>query len=55
MEKRNEKKYRIEKVLHEILRDLPEARKISDAFENGTITDAEALGIIARIIERVRG
>lgn len=50
-EKRMERanKYRIEKVLHEIIRDLPEANTVSREYDRGMITLEYALMDIARI------
>ena len=42
------KKYEIEKVLHEIIRDLPEAATTAKAYKRGVITFDEALYDIAR-------
>ena len=42
------RKYEIEKVLHEIIRDLPEAATTAKAYERGVITFDEALCDIAR-------
>ena len=41
------KKYEIEKVLHEIIRDLPEAATTAKAYKRGVITFDEALLSIA--------
>jgi len=42
-------KFDIEKVLHEIIRDLPAAEKASRLFDNGYITFDDALRTIADI------
>lgn len=51
------KKYQIEKVLHEVIRDMPEARKIESMLERGIITPLSALKEIVQVwdseIERV--
>ena len=47
MIQKNENKYRIEKVLHELIRDLPEVRKVSDRFDHGMLTAEDALEEIA--------
>lgn len=41
------KNYEIEKVLHEIIRDLPDARKAADGFKRGLYTFDDALRAIA--------
>ena len=33
-----QKKYKVEKILHELIRDLPEAAKANDRFEKGFLT-----------------
>ena len=38
---------RLEKVLHEIIRDIPEAEEVTRLFDNGMITFDEALNSIA--------
>lgn len=47
-----QKKFRLEKVLHELIRDLPEVEKINAAFDGGMITNAEAFVAIAEAITR---
>lgn len=47
-------KYRIEKTLHEIIRDLPEAQKISTGYDRGLLTLDSALAEIAAIIRAER-
>lgn len=47
-------KYRIEKVLHEIIRDLPEVQKISTGYDRGILTLDSALAEIAAIIRAER-
>lgn len=49
---RNENKYQIEKVLHEIIRDMPEARRTADNFKHGYITFEEALEEIAYVVRK---
>lgn len=51
---RNENKYQIEKVLHEIIRDMPEARRAADQFKHGYITFDDALNEIAHIYRKER-
>lgn len=46
------KKYRIEKVLHEVIRDLPSASKANRAYELGFLTLDEALKEIADAIRQ---
>ena len=48
------KKYQIEKILHEIIRDLPEAGKMSRSYDIGLIRPDECLEEIARIIREER-
>lgn len=43
-------KYRMEKMLHEIIRDLPEAAKVDRCLDRGYITIEDALTIVSRII-----
>lgn len=50
MTENNAKKYRIESVLHEYIRDLPEVKKIVHAWNIGLLTFDEALKEIARAI-----
>ena len=45
-------KFRIEKILHEVIRDLPEAATINSRLDRGYITTAEALEELARIIRK---
>ena len=40
-------KFRLEKVLHEVIRDLPKAKRIEDCFDMGVLTFEEALIMIA--------
>lgn len=49
-------KFKTEKALHEIIRDLPTARQASDAYDRGMITIEDALSQIALAIrlERIR-
>lgn len=54
MTDRNLNKYRIEKVLHEWIRDLPEVRNTVKAYERGTLTFSDALREIAEIVDRER-
>lgn len=54
MIKREPNKFRIEKVLHKYIRDLPEARKISNSFERGLLSIDSALTEIAEIIREER-
>lgn len=41
------RKFEIEKVLHELIRDLPEAQKAEMYFNRGLITVDETLRLIA--------
>lgn len=52
---RNENKYRIEKVLHEWIRDLPEVRKVARNYEQGLLRPEDALEEIAYQIKQLRG
>lgn len=52
MTDRNLNKYRIEKVLHEYTRDLPEVRNAVRNYENGFLTFWDALREIADIVEK---
>lgn len=45
-------KTRIESVLHEYLRDLPEAKLIADLYEKGVITFEDAMTEIIRVIRK---
>lgn len=45
-------KTRIESVLHEYLRDLPEAKMIADLYERGVITFEDAMTEIIQIIRK---
>ena len=54
MTDRKMNKYRIEKVLHELIRDLPEVRKISCNYENGFLTLEDALEEIAEAVRKER-
>lgn len=45
-------KTRIEKVLHEYLRDLPEAKLVADLYERGVITFDDAMTEIIRVIRK---
>lgn len=47
-------KYRIEKILHEAIRDLPDASKANRAYERGYITLEDALKEIASTIKQER-
>ena len=47
-------KTRIESVLHEYLRDLPEAKLIADLYERGLLTFEDAMDEIIRIIRMER-
>lgn len=47
-------KYSIEKTLHEIIRDLPEAQKISTGYERGLLAIDSALAEIAAVIRAER-
>ena len=51
----NEKKFKLEKVLHEIIRDLPEVKKINERYEKGFYTLDNALEEIAYILKQLRG
>lgn len=43
-------KFELEKVLHEIIRDLPEAAKVNESFRRGFSTNMNAFQRIADII-----
>ena len=43
----NPKKYQIEKILHELIRDLPKCQKAARGFDRGLYTFDDALKIIA--------
>ena len=43
-------KFELEKVLHEIMRDVPEAAAIDRKFKNGFLTNDDAFQTIAEII-----
>lgn len=45
-------KNRLESVLHEYLRDLPEAKLIADLYEKGVITFEDAMTEIIRVIRK---
>lgn len=45
-------KTRIEKVLHEYLRDLPEAKLVADIYEREVITFEDAMTEIIRVIRK---
>ena len=47
----NQNKYRLEKVLHELIRDLPTLRVLNNIFEKGYITADEAFRQAAEIIQ----
>ena len=55
MTDRNLNKYRIEKVLHEYIRDLPEVRKMASRYEMGLYTFEDVLEEIAYVIRKERG
>ena len=48
---RNENKYQIEKVLHELIRDNPDIRKMAEAYNRGLLDTDEALGHISCLIK----
>lgn len=50
-QRKKEKKYLIEKMLHKVIEDLPETIEINDALVYGTITIQEALRLFADKIE----
>lgn len=52
---KNEKKFKIEKVLHEYIRDLPEVRRMADKYKYGYLTFEDALEEIAYVIRQERG
>ena len=54
MMEKNQNKYKIEKVLHELIRDLPEVRRMSEKFEYGYLTIEAALEEIAYIVRHER-
>ena len=47
-------KYRLEKVLHELIRDLPEVATINTKFEKGFICIDECFYLIDRAINKER-
>ena len=49
-----QKKYLIEKIVHELIRDIPEARRISQQYENGLVSTEVCLRELAAILEAVR-
>ena len=49
-----ETKFVVEKRIHEIIRDLPDARHINTALERGLITLDDTLVSIASIIKQDR-
>lgn len=44
-----QKKYRIEKILHELIRDVPEIEKANKQFEKGFLTLDDFFGEVVRI------
>lgn len=54
MMQKNENKYKIEKVLHELIRDLPEVRRMSEKFQYGYLSIEDALEEIAYVIRQER-
>ena len=48
---KNENKYKIEKVLHELIRDIPDIRKMAEAYDRGLLDTDEALGHISCLIK----
>lgn len=54
MMQKNENKYRIEKVLHELIRDLPEVRRTSERFDHGMLTVEDALEEIAYHVKQYK-
>ena len=44
----------IEKTLHEIIRDLPEAKQVSDMYARGLLTPEDTLTEIANVIKTER-
>ena len=46
----NEKKYTMEKVLHEIIRDVPQARRLDAMYRQGMISMTEAFKLLATIV-----
>lgn len=47
-------KFKIEKQIHEVIRDIPEAAKINESLERGLITLDEALLKLILIIKKER-
>jgi len=47
---KNENKYKIEKVLHELIRDNPDIRKMAEAYDRGLLDTDGALGHISCLI-----
>ena len=50
--KHKENKYRLEKVLHELIKDLPEVERVNRLFESGFITSEDAYQAISEIIRQ---
>ena len=48
------KKYQIEKILHELIRDLPDARKAANNYRRGLLTLDECLNAIAAVYRAER-
>ena len=46
------KKFELEKVLHEFIRDLPELQKLEVTFSRGYLTGSEAIHEAARIMKK---
>ena len=44
-------RFELEKVLHEIIRDLPEAARIERLFKAGTVSNADAFQMITDLIK----
>lgn len=55
MTDKKKNKYRIEKVLHEWIKDIPEVKKVAIMYENGFCTPEDALEEIAYQIKLLKG
>lgn len=54
MMEKKQNKYRIEKALHELIRDIPEIRCMADKYEHGYLMIEDALEEIAYVIKQER-
>lgn len=55
MANRNQNKYRIEKILHEWIKDIPEVKKVAMIYENGFCTPEDALAEIVYQVKQLKG